>query len=90
MSDSPSPDKSTLLAQLESATLAVARILGVAAISRIGYGTPAYTAFGLGKAQVRHHAHRQLLSLSGRELLIAQDRGQLSLEVGRTSEQQNP
>ena len=46
MIDSPAPGPHNSLAQLESATLAVAGVLGIPAIARIGYGTPAYTAFG--------------------------------------------
>ena len=76
MIDSPAPGPHNSLAQLESATLAVAGVLGIPAIARIGYGTPAYTAFGLGKRQAKQHPYFAILCLSGKELLAAQQKGQ--------------
>lgn len=76
MNDRPASDHPNLLVRLESITLAVASFIGTAAIARIGYGTPAYTAFGLGKRQARQHQHSIILSLRGKDLLAAEERGE--------------
>lgn len=76
MNDRPDPDRPNLLVRLESITLDLAYFMGTAAVARIGYGTPAYTAFGLGKQQARQHRHSTILSLSGKELLAAEERGE--------------
>lgn len=78
MNESPVPNQPNILTQLENATLEVARCLGITAVARIGYGTPVYTAFGLGKRQASQHQHRAILCLSGKEVLAAQANGHFS------------
>lgn len=51
-------------AALELATMAVARQLGIPAVTKIGFGSPVHVAFGLTRPQAKQHdAHALLLTL---------------------------
>lgn len=59
-----------VLNALETATLEVAKIIGVQAQRRIPYGAPVYVAFGLDRARAKNHQYAGLLLSKGENLSL--------------------